>query len=548
MENQNPKENKILIVILIAAVVALVIIIGILGGLYFSARNSSSLGVATTTASSTSVVESNIAWSFPEPVKGINLLDSKLWPSAGNDSNFDPVKNTKYYRVGTVKSGQYQGGELLLVSVPFDGPGAYTPFFHFIKNGENFILLNKYSPQSIEGSAMDKTKFTVDEAYDIPELNFPKTISLANGKKLDAVDYVDSFFSTDNLRRVFVDPKLGDVYTTVVPDRYKDLFGRNGFYIKAPDGTTRAYALIPDFIVDGKVPAITWLDGSKNETYYTYSDKTGCGSSNYASVSTASPSELKVTGKTLAGDDVFEFIDSNKSSLLKDLYDNKYQVYGETQKVSFREFVADHPVFFWRDVFGRLIKFENSKYGPTAECGKPVIYLYPTKTEKVDVKVEPKGGLTYSDPAYKTGWSVVANPNGQLREVSSGKIYPYLFWEGRGGIYEQPTKGFVIAQAEVYNFLVSKLAKFGLNDKETFDFIEFWEPRMKGSPYYFVSFLGNNEMDRLAPLTISPEPDTVIRVLMDFSPLDKPIKVEGYDIKTPPRRGFTVVEWGGVLR
>jgi hypothetical protein len=35
---------------------------------------------------------------------------------------------------------------------------------------------------------------------------------------------------------------------------------------------------------------------------------------------------------------------------------------------------------------------------------------------------------------------------------------------------------------------------------------------------------------------------------MDFKPLDKPIAVKGYTIKTPKRQGFTVVEWGGVLR
>jgi hypothetical protein len=35
---------------------------------------------------------------------------------------------------------------------------------------------------------------------------------------------------------------------------------------------------------------------------------------------------------------------------------------------------------------------------------------------------------------------------------------------------------------------------------------------------------------------------------MDFTPLEKPIKAKGYEIKTPERKGFTVVEWGGVLR
>ena len=71
---------------------------------------------------------------------------------------------------------------------------------------------------------------------------------------------------------------------------------------------------------------------------------------------------------------------------------------------------------------------------------------------------------------------------------------------------------------------------------------------MKDSPYYFVTFLCNREMNQIAPLIINPKPDTVIRVLMDFTPLTSPINVKEYEILTPQRNGFTVVEWGGVLR
>ena len=56
-------------------------------------------------------------------------------------------------------------------------------------------------------------------------------------------------------------------------------------------------------------------------------------------------------------------------------------------------------------------------------------------------------------------------------------------------------------------------------------------------------------IDKIAPLQISPEPDTVIRVLMDVKPLEKPVLVEEQKLKqTPQRKGFTVVEWGGLKR
>lgn len=153
-----------------------------------------------------------------------------------------------------------------------------------------------------------------------------------------------------------------------------------------------------------------------------------------------------------------------------------------------------------------------------------------------------------TDPEYRSGWEVEADPMSNLKDLFTGRMYPYLFWEGYGGLYRDPEKGFVVKAEDVHGFLIEKLAKLGLNQKETADFMEFWEPRMTGSPYFFVSFWGNSEMDKLAPLEVTPSPDTIIRVLMDFRPLAKPIQVEGYSIRTPERKGFTVVEWGGVLR
>ncbi len=177
-----------------------------------------------------------------------------------------------------------------------------------------------------------------------------------------------------------------------------------------------------------------------------------------------------------------------------------------------------------------------------------MICFYPEKTTNVSVKIVPEGGLTKTEPNYGNGWNVLANPDGQLTDLDTGNIYPYLFWEGRGGIYTTPEKRFLISSKDIHNFLVKKLTKLCLNQKEQKDFIDFWEPRMTGAPYFFVTFLGNKEMDTIAPLTIIPKPDSVIRILMDFLPLQKPISVEGYEIKTPNRDGFTVVEWGGVLR
>src|SRR6059036_269685 len=110
-------------------------------------------------------------------------------------------------------------------------------------------------------------------------------------------------------------------------------------------------------------------------------------------------------------------------------------------------------------------------------------------------------------------------------------------------------EGFVIPQVEVARFFERMLPKLGLNERESSDFRAAWLPRFHDAPYYFITFLSRETIDRLAPLVVTPKPDAVIRVLMDFRPLRARESVQAPNLPTPPeRRGFTVVEWGGILR
>ena len=53
-------------------------------------------------------------------------------------------------------------------------------------------------------------------------------------------------------------------------------------------------------------------------------------------------------------------------------------------------------------------------------------------------------------------------------------------------------------------------------------------------------------MESLAPLYVSPKPDTVIRVFLDMDGFDKQIKLPAQKLTKTLRKGFTVVEWGGL--
>ncbi len=182
-----------------------------------------------------------------------------------------------------------------------------------------------------------------------------------------------------------------------------------------------------------------------------------------------------------------------------------------------------------------------------AEMGKPVIYLYPTKETKVFVNVKPTSGITVSEPAINDGWNVWATPEGKITNIADNTVYPYLFWEGIAANFITPKEGFVVAQKDVSTFFDKKLSYLGLNSKEIADFKEFWVPKFTEKPYYFITFIDQASIDGYAPLTVSPKPDSVIRVFFDYKGLDKSVKVTEQKLKAATRSGFAVTEWGGRL-
>ncbi len=63
--------------------------------------------------------------------------------------------------------------------------------------------------------------------------------------------------------------------------------------------------------------------------------------------------------------------------------------------------------------------------------------------------------------------------------------------------------------------------------------------------YNYIRFATREEIDTNMPLTITPEPDTTIMVLMEYKGLENSIEVEEQSLETPERKGFVAVEWGG---
>ncbi len=175
---------------------------------------------------------------------------------------------------------------------------------------------------------------------------------------------------------------------------------------------------------------------------------------------------------------------------------------------------------------------------------KPIIYIYPEKETEVNVKLDYKGTFTATYPKYPdNGWTMTAKPDGTLTD-KEGKMYYSLFWEGVTDRTFTLDEGFVVKKEDAAGFLEKSLKTLGLNYKEANEFIIYWLPELEKHPYNLIHF-STKEYEELAELTVTPAPDTVIRVFMVFKGLDKPVEIKPQTLVPKSRKGFTVVEWGG---
>lgn len=177
---------------------------------------------------------------------------------------------------------------------------------------------------------------------------------------------------------------------------------------------------------------------------------------------------------------------------------------------------------------------------------KPIIYLYPEQTQEVSVRLGNEELVTVSYPKYEDSWEVVAEPNGDLTDLETGRKLYALYYESEALTrFKVEDEGFVIKGEESSKFLEEKLETLGLNYKEAEEFIVYWLPKLEANKYNYIRFATREEIEENMPLEISGEPDSVIRVMMTYKGLRKPIEVKEQELTTPSREGFVVVEWGG---
>lgn len=522
----------------------------------------------------------------PTPSQGLTVAwreyPLEVTPSAVTDSlgitgearaevhNFalPDYEQASYYKVGTVTSAPYEGQDLLIAFVPCYGPCFSQPMMRLIVDRANQRLVNvsAYGPSKDEifwersdsemfagptsGIAPPGRRIVDDPLLRIPDLDLPAqtTFNSATGGTATLIR------PAEPVVRFATKTDVTEVGRTVDGRVIFSVKDYHCLVLKRPDHTFVEYRLSMSFLSDQSVPQITWNDGSVNTADYVFGEIGGCGFTSCYSVRTdadfSGSGQGMIDGGVLSnGDRVFVPAAESHADFQDAYRDSTAYVAPGTSKKTIQQFIAERPIFFWKDPLGRWIRFIRRDALPAVECGKPVIYLYPQKEMSVHVSVGLKGNMTVSEPPHGArGWDVVAKTDGYVVNKADGQTYPNLFWEGTGVHYKTPKQGFVVAGDGVDSWLIATLAKIGFTTRESAEFREFWVPRLPKSPYLFITFVPQSDFDRDAPLLITPRPDSVSRVFMEYRPLSAPESVEALPLPKIERDGFAVVEWGGALR
>jgi len=246
---------------------------------------------------------------------------------------------------------------------------------------------------------------------------------------------------------------------------------------------------------------------------------------------------------------------------------------------------------------------------------KPVIYLFPPTSlshAQVSLALSPEWTFSTLYPVVDINknavvvegieqvkqhveWTVSAEPDGSLVELSSGLKLSYLFWEATStGIVTSSTlssssstqqvdlepsfhpsspsldlsNGVVLAFSPFLAHLDAALSSLSLHTSARNDFITFWLPhftriRVAGKEILF-RFLPQAEYARAAELDVEPKPDVVTRVFLLFKGVEPGsassslssgrsaaevdwVREVGVDeVKARDESLFRVLEWGGM--
>lgn len=553
---KNPFNRKTVLILAALLLIIVLVVIGFYFGRVSGGSDKSVSTRATSKAVKKAIIQEKIDTSdlgkFITPTTGEKWYSSpKQLPSQGYVAA-SYVESVKYFEVGT------RGKNTIILGSLNYGLGSSIELFekdqagnirHIAQPSSTTDYSSSQTPA--DGEPLFIASITEDTATHYDSLSIPKTLAIGSGETVQQSSYptlgqLKQDIATEGTTTQKV--KQYGASTIVRTERkYVDTgLTSIGYAVNLPIGTQVdvIYQPIPE-----KLTAYTW-DNAVASDDTIQGIVRGCGARGSVSrADTVTSDNFTPIGKAPDGQTIYGF--KNKDATLVTKAYQEYVDYNQydpsAQVVDKEEFIKQHGIFAYKSHLGEWLIYTSDKFSPATGCAKPVVYLYPTAPTQVSVRVG--ADVKVSDPLYspRTGWSVYAQPSGQLSY--DGHQYGSLFWEGPGwGKYPSVTTGVVVARENAVATIKKQLAAQGLNSQESKDFLDYWQDKIPNKPYIRLTWLTNAQINALAPLSISPNPDTMHRIFLDMAGLDRPLKLAPQKLETVTRKGFTVIEWGGLAQ
>ncbi len=497
--------------------------------------------------------------------------------------NNNSIKVSEVLVDGIIDSGKFAGYKRVMVtaqSAEWAGMGedmGTVVFIFATKDFKKYVIDGSLDYYYLEKS-QDEPNLTLNVvATGTIPLNHPEVITLGSFILNRSGPYTDTL--SKNNKKVpssVVGLFLYLSHSSIIAE---DEFGMRFSYELIPKETYIAHKTQPDYNKPNYRDY--YFNASEIKTtkplYKTYGKafpgSCGYGAESLKEISDVKEDELQVIGTTTYGTTVYALTNSI-STFMKNEYDNKIRSINGVKSVTIESYSEKNPLLFMKDPWDRWVAVGEWDYELEGGCGKPVIYLYPKNDTEVSVKINTPITFSTQIPSYNDGWKVLAHPDGTLtnlqpertdcgaidykktgseyaKHACTNNSYPYLYWSGNvGADYPTVNNGWIIKRENIKSFMENKLADIGFTVHERNDFIEYWIPEMlkKDAPFFRVSFITTQEMNRFIPMTVIPRPDSVYRLFMDWEPLaqDPSKQLEMQILPTIKRSGFTLIEWGGI--
>ena len=177
---------------------------------------------------------------------------------------------------------------------------------------------------------------------------------------------------------------------------------------------------------------------------------------------------------------------------------------------------------------------------------KPIIYFYPEHAMDLDIKFENEENLLTTYPKYNDGWHIHLKEDGYFTMDDSDREYYALYYDAKSNFKCSFDEGFFVTKDNAISFLEEKMDYMGFTNRETNEFIMYWLPILENNGKSLVYFEQTEMRNLECPLHFSQNPDTLIRTNIHIKKVNENVEIKEQELTYCDRRGFTVVEWGGI--